>query len=361
MARAHYRHVKIGGVCTVVPKGRIRLDDERSYYQDLSRLVKLQKTVGLSERSVVGCETTPADLMEVAARKIISGMGLDVADIDALLCVLDYPDYRCPPTSCVLHGKLGLPQTCIAFDINHGCAGYVYGLHVAHSLVESGAAKKILLLVGDTKSRTIDVRDRISAPVFGDGAAATLIEYSEHANDSYFVLGANGALHSNIIIPAGGARHPSTEETKKPRADEFGNVRSLENFTMNGRAVFDFTMTAVPQNISDAFEFSGIDAAGIDYFVIHQANKSIILNIAMRIGVRDFSKVPVATLSKYGNLAVASIPSVMSDQLGGVLSSSKRKLLMSGFGVGLAYGTAILEVGPIFAPETYIYEEEMAK
>lgn len=358
MARAKFLHAAIKGVCTVIPQGQIRLDDERSFYADEAKLAKLKKTVGLNTRVVADSDTTPADMMEVAANKLISGMCIDKTSIDALICVLDFPDYRCPPTACVLHGKLGLPETCIAFDVTHGCAGYMYGLYIAHSMIDSMAARRVLLLVGDAKSHTIDIRDRIAAPVFGDGAAATLLERTQEDSEAFFAIGAKGSLCENIMIPAGGARMPSSNETRVPKPDEFGNVRSLENFAMNGRAVFDFTMTAVPSNIKDLLEYSGKNVADIDYLVMHQANKSILQNIAIRIGMKDLSKVPVETLARFGNLAVASIPSVLNDRLSKKLADGKTTLLLSGFGVGLAYGSALLSTDSIFSPSPYIYEEE---
>ena len=358
MARANFRHSAIKGVCTVVPAGRVCLDDECMYYTDDAKIVKLKKTVGLNTRAVADRNTTPADMMEVAARKLISGMSIDKGTIDALICVLDLPDYKCPPTACVLHGKLGLPETCMAFDVTHGCAGYIYGLYLAHSMIDSGASNRVLLLVGDAKSHTIDIRDRIAAPVFGDGAAATLLERTYQENIASFVLGAKGELFENIMIPAGGARMPSTEKTRAPQTDDFGNTRSLDNFTMNGRAVFDFTMNTVPLNIQETLSFANAKPDDLDYFILHQANKSIILNIALRIGMRNLEKVPVETLSKYGNLAVASIPSVINDQLSSVLQTGSHKLLLSGFGVGLAYGTAVINVNNLYTPPVSIYEEE---
>ena len=358
MSRARFCHCAIRGVVTVVPSGRINLDDEKSFYSDDSKIRKLKLTVGLNTRSAVSPGTTPADLMEFAANRLIKGMRLDRASIDALICVLDYPDHRCPPTSCELHGKLDLPASCMAFDITHGCAGYVYGLYVAHALVESCAARRVLLLVGDTKSRTIDIRDRISAPIFGDGAAATLLERAEDQTDAWFVLGTDGKQCERIMVPAGGARLPSSSDTCRPEADNFGNVRSLDNFRMDGRAVFDFTMNAVPANIKEVLSFSRCEVSTLDYLVLHQANKSIIQNIALRVGMRDFSKVPTGTLSRYGNLAVASIPSVFNDCLSVDLRSRRMTLLASGFGVGLAYGSVILTMDRIYAPEPFTYDKE---
>ena len=356
MAKIEFKHAKITGICTIIPKEKIKLDDEILYYTDNNKIKRLKMVVGLNERTISSKNTTPADLMEYSAIKIIEGMNIDKNSIDALICVLDYPDYKCPPTACILQGKLDLPTTCMSFDINHGCAGYVYGLNVAFSLVESGY-KKVLLLVGDTKSKTINVKDRVSAPIFGDGAAATIIERTEDENKSYFVLGTKGKDYHNIMIPAGGARMPYSKETSKETVDEYGNIKSLNNFQMNGKNVFDFTMNTVPENIKDTIEFANITTDDIDYYVLHQANKSIIQNIALRIGVKDFTKVPTSTLAKYGNLAVASIPSAINDSLSEEITNNRKILLLSGFGVGLSYATAIISLENIYAPQIFTYKE----
>lgn len=358
MAEVKFNHAVIRGVCTVIPKSRICLDDEKQFYSDEAKIKKLKVTVGLCTRAVVAPGTTPSDLMEFAANRLIKDMNVNTGEIDALVCVLDFPDYRLPPTSCVLHGKLDMPSSCMAFDINHGCAGYVYGLYTAYAMIESGAAKRVLLLVGDTKSRTIDVRDRVSAPIFGDGAAATLLEHTDAVSESWFVLGANGKLYENIIVPAGGARRPCSDETREAVSDAFGNVRSAENFFMNGREVFDFTMNTVPSNIAKTIALSGKAVSELDFFVLHQANKSIIQNIAIRSGIRDMSRVPTETLSRYGNLSVASIPSVFNDALSHQLQNGRCTMLISGFGVGLAYGSAILTTESLFAPQPFAYQGE---
>ena len=356
MAKLNFKHAKITGICTVIPKDRIKLDDETLYYDDISKIKRLKMVVGLSERAVSSKSTTPADLMEYAAIKIIEGMNIDKTSIDALICVLDNPDYKCPPTACILQGKLDLPITCMSFDITHGCAGYVYGLCMAYSLIENGC-NKVLLLVGDTKTKTINIKDRVSAPIFGDGAAATIIERSKIENNSYFILGTHGKEYKNIIIPAGGARIPYSKETSIENIDENGNIKSLNNFQMNGKNVFDFTMKAVPQNIQETLEFANLTVDGINYFVLHQANKSIIQNIAMKIGEKNFNKVPTSTLAKYGNLAVASIPSVINDCLSNYVVENKQRLLLSGFGVGLSYGSAVICLEKIYAPNPFIYKE----
>lgn len=357
MTKLKFTKAKISGVCTVIPDKKVFLDDESYFYSDISKLQRMKSVVGLSERTVANAQTTPSDLMLYAANKILKGMNINPDSIDALICVQDNPDYKIPPNSCILHGKLKLPLSCMAFDINHGCTGYIYGLCIAFSMIESGC-KKILLLVGDTKSHTINIKDRICAPIFGDGAAATLVESSETENSSYFVIGTEGCKFENIMIPAGGARMPSDSSTQIETSDEYGNIRSLNNFRMNGKNVFDFTITRVPENIMEVLEFANVENEKIDYFVLHQANKSIIYNIASRLGIENKEKFPIKTLEKYGNLAIASIPSVLNDQLTSSLTKSENILLLSGFGTGLSFGSAIVKTNCIYAPNTVIYKGE---
>lgn len=357
MTKLHFQHASVSGICTVVPNKKIKLDDEASYYNDINKIKRLKMVVGLNERTVSAPHTTAADLMEYAAIKIMEGMKVDKNSIDALICVLDNPDYKCPPTACILQGKLDLPTTCMSFDINHGCAGYIYGLCTAYSLIESSCSK-VLLLVGDTKSKTINIKDRVVAPIFGDGASATIIERVSDEKNSFFILGTHGKDYQNIIIPAGGARIPYSEETSKETVDEYGNVRSLNNFQMNGKKVFDFTINTVPENIKDTLAFANMDISQIDYTILHQANKSIIQNIALKVGIKDYEKVPTSALAKYGNLAVASIPSVINDYLADHLTTSKKTLLLSGFGVGLAYGSAIINLENIYAPQIFTYKDD---
>ena len=359
MTRAVFNNVRMSGMLTVVPSGRIKLDDEIRFYENNQvKLERLKTTVGLSERAVADENTTPGDMMFFAAKNLIEGMGIDVNTIDAVICVTDMPDYKCPPTACVIHGRLGLPVKCMAFDINQGCAGYVYGLYVAHAMIESGGCNRILLLVGDAKTHTIDVRDRVSAPIFGDGAAATIVERASNCVPAYFSIGADGEKFENIMIPAGGARNPYTVDSMVAVPDEYGNIRAPVNFRMNGRAVFDFTMNVVPGNISDCISFAGISVDDIDYFVLHQANKSIIENIVRRLGVSDMARVPTQTLGKIGNLAVASIPSAICDVLCEVVSGETKRVLLSGFGVGLSFATAVVELGNIYCSHILEYKGE---
>lgn len=355
MAFAHYQKARITGIATVVPEETIKLDDESAYYNQAT-LDRLKSVVGLSERRVAPPTVTPGDMCFQAAEKLIGKMNFDKNDIDAIICVLDLPDYKCPPTACILQGNLGLSSECMAFDINHGCAGYVYGLNVAFSLVESSSCRCVLLLVGDAKTHTINIRDRVCAPLFGDGASATLITHTDSNSDSYFHIENFGEKFKNIIIPAGGARMPCSKETASMHIDQYGNARTQENFTMNGSEVFKFAVSVVPRNINKLFNFSGINYDAIDYAVLHQANRNIIELIAKRVGFAPHTDVPFTTLAKFGNLAVASIPSVINDQYYAKLPNTKATVLFCGFGVGLACASCILHLDHIVCPEAFVFE-----
>src|SRR5580698_3710748 len=206
MTQTVFHKVRIAGISTVVPAKEICLTDEVEFYDnDIKKVERIRKMAGLYKRRVADMDITASDLSTQAAERLIKEMNIDVSTVDALIFVVQNPDYFFPATACVIHDNLKLKSNCVAFDINQGCAGYTYGLWVASSLIEGGNCKKILLLAGDTASTKNDVGNRITAPVFGDAGSATLLEYSGDADKSYFELGADGSGYDAIIAPAGGS------------------------------------------------------------------------------------------------------------------------------------------------------------
>ena len=240
--------------------------------------------------------------------------------------------------------RLGLPRQCAAFDVNQGCAGYVYGLWLASSLVASGAARHALLLAGDAHSYGRDVRNRITTPVFGDGGSATLLVRDEQAAPMHFGLGTDGSGFEVIITPGGRSRIPFVRDAEKNIAlcednvDAGGNPWQLETY-MDGGAVFNFTMDVVPRHLKEALKYAAVSPDDIDWLVLHQANKQIVESIAASIGF-PLQKTPAASFSKYGNTAVASIPIALCDAFGATGTGSAR-MLLCGYGVGLSWGSCL--------------------
>lgn len=334
---------------TCVPPTEKCIDDELSLFGgNINQLERLKKTIGLDKRRVVEPGTTAADLCYVAAERLLLGLGLKRDQIDAVICVTQTPDYSQPCNAAVLHGRLGFAKDCAALDVNLGCSGYVYGLWLAHTMIASGGCQRVLLLAGDTISRLVHAQDRAVAPLFGDGGSATLVQRADKAGTSHFSLQSDGRGYRHLIVPAGGARCPRSPQTADAVLDDTGNLRSPENLFMDGAEIFNFSITEEPRSVQDLLKYAGADQDVVDYFVFHQANRYILKNIAKRLKL-DIAKVPMQTVERYGNQSSASIPAAICGELAPRLKAKAgSRLLLSGFGVGLSWASALLEV-PQFA------------
>lgn len=359
MALSKFNRVKLSGISVVVPEREISIYDELCYYGGNAKKVdRLRKMVGFHKRRVVEPNVTPADLAQDAAEKLFSSMNLDKSAIDALIFVVQYPDYVAPATALYLHKQLGLSQSCMAFDINLGCSGWVYGAQLAHSMIESGANKRVLLLVADTSSVKIDIKDRINAPLFGDAGSASLFEYCEETQEpTYFNLGSDGSGYDAIITPAGGARLPLkfggdypadyNDILTSPIVAENGFTTNLTRKYMDGMKVFNFTMTIVPRQILELMEYAGVSEPDIEALVLHQANKQIVESVCDAVGFPR-EKASFSTFEKYGNQAGVSVPCAICDTLQDkITSKSGVRTLCSGFGIGLSWGSCIMRLSDV--------------
>lgn len=343
MSVCEFSHVRITALTAVVPKRKINIDDEISFYDnDAKKLARNKKILGLGTRYVIDGSTTAVDLCETAALNLLKENSIDPAQIDALIFVSTSPDYAYPASSCILHGRLGLSEDCAAFDIiGLACSGYVYGLHQAYALIESGAAKKILLLVGDISSHHSDRRNRNVNMLFGDAGTATLLEYSEQVEPSYFYLGTRGKDWDKIIAPATGYRFPvradiaNVEET-----DAAGNVWHLWEDIMDGMGVFKFTMEVAPESIERLLRLSKKKKEDIDFVAFHQANGQIIKTISQcaRLNPEQYS---AETFRKYANCSTASVATVLADRLYG---KSFANVMLVTFGVGLSWASCLVDL-----------------
>lgn len=345
MPRSSFTRGRIAGIFTVYPQIQRRIDDDLALFGgDRVQLDKLKKTIGLDTRYVVDATTTAADLCERSAIRLFASLGTDRAKIDALVMVTQTPDYLQPATAASLHGKLGLSEDCAAFDVNLGCSGYVYGLWLAFMMVECGGCESVMLLAGDTMSRCVNPRDRAVAPLFGDAGSATLVTRATEPSPAHFCLHTDGKGAAHIMIPAGGFRMPRSAATAEETTDEHGNVRSFDDFAMNGAEVFNFSIKVEPAAITEILAFAGKRADEVDYLVFHQANRYIISNIMRRLKL-PIEKAPSGTVEKYGNQSSASIPATICDSsIAAEVRDGARALVLSGFGVGLSWASCSLRL-----------------
>jgi 3-oxoacyl-[acyl-carrier-protein] synthase III len=339
MAYLEFENIGVAGIAAAVPRTIINNYDYTTYFppEDVKEIVD---KIGVKERRFADADTCSSDLCFAASEKLFADMNLDKNEIDILIFVSQTPDYRMPATSVILQHRLGLPQTTMTLDINIGCSGFIYGLSVIYAMMQQNSFKKALLLDGETRSRIYSPKDRKTAFLFGDGGVAAIIEKNEKYGKSYFSLNSDGSRESLIKINAGGYRNPSSAETVKEKVvDEFGNIRSEEQGYMNGADVFNFVIREIPKDFKALLEFSKTDINLIDYFLFHQANTYINGYLMKKLKLES-EKVP-SSIEKFGNTSSVSIPLTIVSQLKNELKSNK-KLLLSGFGVGMTWATAVM-------------------
>lgn len=342
MAKLSFRAARIAGVVTTVggmlrPAAGLR---EEFGFTD-AELERLQKTLGLQSRYIAAPGVTTSDLCLNSARVLLDGLGVAPDALDAVIMVTQTPDFRAPSTAIHLAHRLGCSTDVMAHDIALGCSGYVYGLNAAFALINGGLSN-VLLVVGDVASRFADKDDRAFAPLMGDAGAATLVTRADAAGPAHFALHSDGAGHRALYIPGSGIR-----DEAEPRGP-------LGSMYMNGAEVFNFTIKVVPTMFAEIFAHAGVTPEAIDYFVLHQPNKYILHNIRKRLGLPE-ERVPDQTQAIYGNQNSASIPGTINGFLSAQLHrNGRKKLLLSGFGIGLSWGAAVLDVDDLYVPPVII-------
>jgi 3-oxoacyl-[acyl-carrier-protein] synthase-3 len=348
MAIARVSNVRVSGIAAAVPEHISGFEQTAAIFGETDAR-KISEMTGIRQRHVVVGRSCTSDLCYAAAVPLLEGLGYGADTIDALVVVTQTPDYILPATSNVLHGRLKLPKTCAAFDLNLGCSGYIYGLWVLSQLLSTGNLKRGLLLVGDTISRLASPEDRSVAPLFGDAGTATLLEYDPSAKEMVFTMGTDGTGERHLIVPAGGFRNPRTALTAQRNEREGSNVRSDQDLYMNGNEIFAFTLREVPAMLGALFDASAWDKETPDAYVFHQANRFMLDHLAKRMKL-PVEKVHYA-LEKYGNTSSASIPLTIVDQLQTTLSQSSTNLLLAGFGVGFSWaGVTLTCDSPLISP-----------
>lgn len=334
MAFLQFNNVRIAGFSAGVPKNVVKTKSRNPKYSDEDFI----ESVGVKEKRIDA--TTTGDLCYHAAERLISDLGWDKGEIDALVFVSQFRDYILPATSCILQDRLGLKKDCYAMDVSLGCSGWVYGLSSIAALVSSGGIKKALLLVGDAKRPFLDMD--LMDPLFGFAGCATAIEYSETSTPLFFHMGSDGSGYDAIIIPEGGARNPFHEHSLDIITDEDGVRRHGLCSRMKGMDVFSFAISTAPKSIKKLAEKHIIDMEKVDYLVLHQANKSINERIAKKLGFG--AERILNSMDRFGNTSSASIPMSIVAQTTTDTFKEEKSFMTCGFGVGLSWGTAYFKL-----------------
>jgi len=343
MSIAIINGIKIGGLAVSVPKST-QSNFDYPFATEKERQLFV-RTVGIETRRVAPVGLTASDLCVESAEKLLIEKRIDRKEIKALIFISQTPDYLIPPTATILQDKLGLPKDCIALDINLGCSGYVYGLFVISSLMKTLNVSKGLLLVGDVSTSRISPTDKSTAPIFSDAGSATILEQANKNERMYFNLANDGSGFETIAIPDGGMRNPINDNSRELITEEEGITRNRMNLRMKGVEVFNFSLREVVPNIKQLLEQLKLSVADVDYFLFHQAN--LLMNEAIRKKLDIVKEKVPYSLKDFGNTSCATIPVTMITQLRAQLQNENLKLLLSGFGVGLSWGSVVLNTNKI--------------
>lgn len=284
---------------------------------------------GIGARHIAADDETAADLGVAAAQKLFAQQQIDPASIDFLLFCTQTPDYLLPTTACVMQQRLGLRTTVGALDFNLGCSGYVYGLSLADGLIRTGAVRRVLLVTAETYSKHIHAEDRSLRTIFGDGAAATLIDAASEPTLSAFQFGTDGSGADTLLCVRGGAR--KAEQAVKPRHRH----RWKSDLYMDGPSLISFTVGAVPQLVDDILRAAGARREDVDLFLLHQATRKMLDQLRERLALTP-ERMPVE-LERMGNTVSSTLP-ILIERLRrtGELRAGMRSLLI-GFGVGWSW------------------------
>lgn len=301
---------------------------------------KIRAKTGILERRIAGPNECASDLAVAAAQKLFAQGACHQEEVDYVLLCTQSPDYPLPTTACLIQDRLGLPKTCGALDFNLGCSGYIYGLGLAKGLIETGQARRVLLLTTDTYSKYIHPGDRSVRSIFGDGAAATLVVGNVGpAAIGPFIYGTDGSGAANLIVRAGGARQRIASEAPA-EMDANGNTRTANDLYMNGPEIFSFTLRAVPEAVRALLNKADKRQDEVDLWVFHQANEYMLEHLRKKLGISP-DRFALA-MEHSGNTVSASIPIALSSLARDGKIVRGMLLGLVGFGVGYSWGATLV-------------------
>jgi 3-oxoacyl-[acyl-carrier-protein] synthase-3 len=290
----------------------------------------IENKLGIRERHHTKSEEGCAMMASEAVKKLIGKNNISLGSIDLIVTVTQNPDFKLPNVSPLLQNSLGLDTRVASFDLNLGCSGFVYALAVVKGLMATNNFQRALIVTSDPYSKIISLKDRITVPLFGDAAAAALIDTCQHEYVGSFDFGTDGSGAEALIVRSGGSKYP------RSLGDEQSNY-----LFMDGRAIYNFMMKTVPVSVERCLKANNLTESDIDYYVFHQASKYMLQALMKRMRISE-SKM-VFALSFCGNTVSSSIPIALNSLMQSERNYNKR-VLLSGFGVGLSWASVIIKI-----------------
>ncbi len=333
-------NAKIGHISYYLPKKKL-INAELEDLYPAWNIRNLENKTGVYCRHIADNDETALDLSVAACKKFFAETAMAPCDVGGILYCTQSPDFIMPPNALLLHRHFDFRNDIPAFDINLACSGYIYALSIAKSMVVTGMVSNMLVVTADTYSKYINPRDRSTRTLFGDAASVTLVESCD-ADCGILAqsLASDGKFYKKFYIPAGGNRNPKCESTAFDDIDTYGNVRNEEQIHMDGIGIWNFIRSKVPDHIQEFLKKSKVTIGDIDQFVFHQASK-LTLDSLVKIMKLNPEKV-FTNLENIGNTVSSSLPIALADAREQGKITEKDLVLISGFGVGLSYGSMLI-------------------
>ena len=323
----HLPGIRVIGTGSYVPENVVANEDLASLGCDADWI--LQRT-GIQERRHANAETKTSDMATIAAARCLEQSGRQAEEVDLVVLGTFTADLPMPATACQIQDRLGINAP--AFDIQAACAGFMYSMITGMQFVANGTSKLALLVGADTNSRVANPKDKKTYPLFGDGAGAVLVESGNSDQGLLaYTLGADGSGHDLLCIPMGGSADP---------VNTSGTNQGQQFMRMEGRPVFKWAVRLIESTVRDVTREAGLNVSDIDLFILHQANSRIIDAAAENLNV-DREKV-IVNVDRYGNTSAGSIPLALDEAFRAGKIRPGSRIILSGFGGGLAWGTALL-------------------
>ena len=342
-------HVKMVGIAVTLPKNKASVHSYNKGHFETSEIETISKTVGVQTLYEATPNQTASDFCLNSAEKLIDDVGWSKDSIDGLIFASQTPDYIAPATSSIMQNRLGLSTDCITFDINFGCTGFLNGMLMASNFIELGTCKRVLVLVGDTLRRLSSEKDNSLHFILSDAGSAVAFEYTEECIPMSIAMHSDGSGYEGLMVPAGGARLPKSNETCIMKDVGNGNYRSDDNYLMDGMSIFTFAIKNAPKAINEIIDIHGWDKNSVDKYFLHQANAYMVKYITKRAKI-DIDLCPI-NIDKYGNTNGTTIPLLLLDYFSDSNNDNAINAVLCAFGVGLSWGAVAVRLEKIICSE----------
>ena len=324
------RYSRIAGTGSYLPPRRVTNDDLVAQLAgqgiETSDEWIVERT-GIHARHFAERDVSSSDLALQASLRALEAAGRQAQDIDLIIVATSTPDMVFPSTAAILQHKLGITNGCPVFDVQAVCSGFVYALTVADSMIQSGAASRVLVVGSEVFSRILDFNDRTTCVLFGDGAGAVVLEASDHPGILASQLHADGS-HVGILCVPGNVYG--------------GEVMGDPLLKMDGQAVFKLAVGVLEKAARATLDKAGLTEADIDWLIPHQANIRIMQSTARKLKL-PMDKV-VVTVAEHGNTSAASIPLALDHAVRAGQVKPGQTVLLEGVGGGFTWGAVLLKM-----------------